>query len=50
VPTRSKQKFSKKKKQRAEEAMQEIADDPGMRPDLRIFKNIDDWNFVRDSD
>lgn len=30
--------------------MAEIADDPGLRPDLRIFRNIPDWNFVRESD
>jgi len=48
VPRRKVKKFSKKKKQRAATAMAEIADDPGLRPELRVYRNIEDWTFVRE--
>ena len=47
VPRQEKRRIRKKKRQEAQEDRPEIADDPGMRPDLRIFGDIEDWNFVR---
>ena len=49
VPRRELQTFSKSKKKLAAQAMSSIADDPGLKPSLRLFKNIEGWNFVRDS-
>ena len=27
--------------------MEEIADDPLLRPEMRVFRNIEDWTYVR---
>ena len=30
--------------------MQEIDDDPNLRPELTVFRPIESWTFVRDQD
>ena len=50
VPKREQKSPSRKKIRKAANAMEEIADDPGLRPEMRLFKNIEEWEFVRNSD
>ena len=50
VPRRTKKKFGKKKRARVAQAMSEIADDPQLRPEMRVFRDIEGWAFVRAKD
>lgn len=47
MPKREQKMPSRKKRRKAANAMEEIADDPLLRPEMRIFPDIDDWNYVR---
>ena len=50
VPRRTKKRFGKKKRARVAHAMEEIADDPQLRPEVTVFRDIEGWSFVRNQD